>query len=48
MSGPIYIWKEIKFYLLTTHKIFYLLQNILGKESTVESLYPTSSVGSQG
>ena len=34
--------------LLTTHKIFYLLQNFLGKESTIESLYPTSSVGSQG
>ena len=34
--------------LLTTHKIFYLLQNFLGKESTLESLYPKSSVGSQG
>ena len=34
--------------LLTTHKIFYLLQNFLGKESTIESLYPTSNVGSQG
>ena len=26
----------------------YLLLNFLGKESTIESLYPTSSVGSQG
>ena len=33
---------------LTTHKIFYLLQNILGKESIIESLYPASSIGSQG
>ena len=29
-------------------KIFYLLLNFMGKESTIESLYPTSSVGSQG
>ena len=34
------------FLLLT--KIFYLLQNFLGKESTIKSLYPTSSVGLQG
>ena len=33
--------------LLITNKIFYLLQNFMGKESTIESLYPTSSVGSQ-
>ena len=33
--------------LLTTHKIFYLLQNFLKKESTIESLYPMSSIGSQ-
>ena len=34
-------------FLLFT-KIFYLLLNFLGKESTLESLYPTSSVDSQG
>ena len=32
--------------LLTIHKI-YLLLNFLGKESTIESLYPTSSVSLQ-
>ena len=34
--------------LLFTNKIFYFLQNFLGKESTIESLFPTSSIGSQG
>ena len=32
--------------LFTIYKI-YLLLNFMGKESTIESLYPTSSVGSQ-
>ena len=31
---------------LTIYKIYFLL-NFMGKESTIESLYPTSSVGSQ-
>ena len=31
-----------------SQKIFYLLLNFLGKESTIENLYLTSSVGLQG
>ena len=30
-----------------SQKIFYLLLNFLGKESTIESLYPMSSIGLQ-
>ena len=34
--------------LLTSHKNILSLTKFSGKESTIESLYPTSSVGSQG
>ena len=39
---------SIAFYYSKKKKKFNLLQNFLGKESTIESLYLTSSVGSQG
>ena len=34
--------------LLTTHKNILSLTKFSGKESNIESLYPTSNVGSQG